>query len=81
MRLNAFMEGLEIFARHFNDTSGFHLAAEHDQFFLYKTDSPLTEEELEVVNELGWFQDEVPYDDETEERGPYDPDEGWSCFV
>lgn len=75
MKLSAFVRGLEILRPHFKDADGFHIGAEHDQFYVYMTDTPLNESELAEMKELGWFQPEV------KDNAPYDPEEGWSAFT
>lgn len=74
MKLSAFISGLNILKPHYNGGDGYHLGAEHDQFYAYPTDTPLSDEEVQQMRGLGWFQPEMP--DE-----PYDPKEGWSAFV
>ena len=80
MKLSAFIEGLQILKPHYKDGDGYEIGAEHDQFYAYQTETPLTDEEVARMRELGWFQPEVPEDDD-ENPGPYDPEEGWSAFV
>lgn len=74
MDLGDFKSGVEIISRYYADPSGYHLAAEHDQIYLYPTDSPMSEEDVAAVKELGWFQDGG-------EDDVYDSDNGWSCYV
>lgn len=74
MDLGSFITGAEIIRKYYSAQDGYHLAAEHDQIYLYATDRPMTEEDVLTVKELGWFQDDVE-DDE------YDPNNSWSCYV
>lgn len=74
MRLNDFMAGADLLANHFNDRSGFHIGAEHDQFYVYATDRPLSPEDVKRMHELGWFQEDA-------EAPAYDPAGGWTCYV
>lgn len=71
MRLDNFIEGLEILQRYFDDP-GHELGAEHDQIYVYATLTAMTNEDVKRLHELGWFQEN------TEE---YDPHEGWTCYV
>lgn len=80
MKLNAFIDGLNILRTHFEDGDGFHIGAEHDQFYVYKTDTPLDSGEVGMLRDLGWFQPEVE-EDENGDAGPYDPEEGWSAWA
>jgi hypothetical protein len=76
MKLSNFMEGLQILRAHFNDDGdGYHIGSEHDQFYVYKTDTPLSDEEYKLMRSLGWFQPEL------EDGAPYNADEGWSAFT
>ena len=80
MKLSNFISGLNILRPHFKDGDGYHLGSEHDQFYVYKTDTPLDSGEVGMLHDLGWFQPEVGEDDNGD-RGPYDPEEGWSAFT
>ena len=42
MKLSEFLEGLTILKPHYKGGDGFHLGAEHDVFYAYATDTPLT---------------------------------------
>lgn len=77
MNLQRFMEGIDILKDYYDDTSGYHLGAEHDQIYLYPTDRPIVEADLQRLTDLGWFQDEVPGD----LPESYDPESSWSCYV
>ena len=81
MKLDNLIEGLTILRPHYkNGGDSYNTGAEHDQIYAYQTDTPLTETEAARMRELGWFQPDVPEDDE-ENPGPYDPEEGWSAFT
>lgn len=75
MKLGDFQTGLVILRGHFNNPDGYYIGSEHDQFFVYKTDTPLDKEELAWMGAHGWFQEDIGEDD------PYDPEEGWTCYV
>ena len=75
MKLNNFLEGLKTLQPFYKDGNGHHIGAEHDQFYAYATDTPLTPEAVENMLALGWFQPEQ------EDEAPYDPEEGWSAFT
>lgn len=75
MNLRSFTDGLAILSRYFDNPNAYALGAEHDQFYVYKTDRPVTEPDVVALRELGWFQPEQ------ESGEPYDPGEGWSCWV
>lgn len=75
MKLNNFIEGLQILQPYYDKPDGYHIGAEHDEFYAYATDKPLTPEHVAKLRELGWFQAEV------EDGAPYDPAESWSAYT
>jgi hypothetical protein len=75
MRLSAFIEGLRTLQPYYVGGDGYHIGAEHDQFYAYPTDRPLSPEDVQKMRDLDWFQPDV------EENSPYDPKEGWSAFT
>lgn len=80
MKLNNFIEGLQIFQPYYDNPDGYHIGAEHDQVYVYSTDKPLPEAAVERLVELGWFQP----DSEVEEGfgfKDYRAEEGWSAYV
>ena len=79
MLLSKLIQGLQIFQKYYN-TDGYNTGAEHDQFYAYATDKPLSEEDLRRVVVLGWFQDDVEFEDEFK-PSDYDPEHGWSAYV
>jgi len=76
VNLANFRAGLDILAPYFDKPDGCHLGAEHDQIYVFATDRPLTETDVQRLRDLGWFQPEQEGED-----APYDPAEAWSCFV
>jgi hypothetical protein len=77
MNLANFIAGLQLLSNHFEKRDGYHIGAEHDQFYVYQTDRPLSPEDVARLYALDWFQEGKS------EEGPasYDPGEGWTCFV
>jgi hypothetical protein len=75
MKIQAFIEGLNILSGYFDGGDGYHIGAEHDQFYVYATHKPLTDEDVAKMRELGWFQPDLGDD------APYSPEDGWSAFV
>lgn len=76
MKLSNFIEGLTILRPYYSDPDGYHIGAEHDQFFAYATDRPLSDEDLNKMRGFGWFQPDVEDNDSI-----YYPEEGWSAFT
>jgi hypothetical protein len=79
VNLKNFCGGLEILRPYFNDPNGYHIGAEHDQFFVFATDMPVSAEDVATLRALGWFQPEVDEDDDGNQQ--YEPGEGWSAFT
>ena len=75
MKLSNFIEGLKTLQPYYKDGDGYHIGAEHDQFYAYQTERPLTTEDVQKMRALGWFQPDQ--DDDAE----YNPEDGWSAFV
>ena len=48
------IEGMQILLPKYKNPDGYHTAAEHDVFYMYETDTPLTDEEQARMEELGW---------------------------
>lgn len=78
MKLSNFVEGLKVLQPYYINGDGYHIGAEHDQFYAYKTDIPLTEKDQKRMVELGWFQPESGMSEYNED---YDPENGWSAFT
>lgn len=73
--MSNFIEGLKTLQPYYQNADGYNIGAEHDQFYAYATERPLTPEDVQKMRDLGWFQPEV------DDGADYDPDEGWSAFV
>lgn len=78
MKLSNFIEGLKTLQPYYKDGDGYHIGAEHDQFYTYQTDKPLTPEHQQRMCALGWFQ---PEGGMSEDGGEYDPEVGWSAYT
>ena len=79
--LNDFIEGLKTLQPYYNDPNGYHIGAEHDQFYAYMTDRPLTPEDVQKMHSLGWFQLDINDDEDSEDDVEYDPDLDWSTYT
>jgi hypothetical protein len=75
MKLSNFLDGLNTLRPYYNNPDGYHIGAEHDQFYAYATDKPLMPEDVQKMRDLGWFQPDMADD------APYGPEEGWSAFT
>ena len=79
MDLNSFIEGLKTLKPYYDNGDGYHIGADHDHFYAYATDRPLTPEDVQKMRDLGWFQ--TGQEDEDDDSAAYDPEDGWSAFV
>lgn len=75
MKLSDFIDGLKTLQPYYDGGDGYHIGAEHDQFYAYKTDKPLTLEDVQKMRELGWFQPNQGYGAE------YNTEASWSAFT
>jgi hypothetical protein len=75
VNLANFIEGLRILQPYYAKPDGYHIGAEHDQFYAYATEKPLSPDDVKRMRDLGWFQPDE--DDEP----TYDPRDGWSAFT
>jgi len=75
MKLSNFIEGLKTLQPYYAGGDGYHIGSEHDQFYAYPTNRPLTTEDVQKMRDLGWFQPEVT------DKTLYHPQEGWSAFT
>lgn len=75
MKLNNFLEGINILRKYYKNPDGFHMGAEHDIFYMYPTDNELSQAHYKRLIELDWFQEEVG------DSGVYEPSAGWAAFV
>lgn len=81
MEFDKFVEGLTILRKYYDDPSGYHIGAQHDQFYAGATNQPLMDADFVRMKALGWFQPEQDYDSEDDDAIPYDPEDGWSAFT
>lgn len=75
MNLGDFIRGLTTLQGYYDNPYGYHIGAEHDQFYAYPTDSPVSEDDFRILKGWGWFQVDV------EDEDVYEPNAGWSAFV
>jgi len=86
MRTKDLIEGIQILDRYRSEETkgGYNICASHDEIGLYPTDESLSEEDLNRMEELGFFQSrddvEIPEDEEWSVKY-YDSGSGWRAFV
>lgn len=81
MKINDFIEGIQILSKYYDKPNGYHIGAEHDVFYVYSTDRQVATEDLNKLCELGWFQDADTGDEDEFKPEHYDPEEGWQAFM
>lgn len=69
--LNEILQGLLILKKYFDAGNKYNTGAEHDVFYVYKTDRPLSNSDVKEMKKNNWFQEDV--DD-------YDEEEGWMYY-
>jgi hypothetical protein len=79
MNIKDFKDGLEILIKYYDNQEGFHLGAEHDIFYMYPTDNPVSDSDVELLRNLGWHQEDCEYDGDG--KFIYDVDNAWGAFV
>lgn len=77
MKRTKFLLGLNILSKYYNETNEYSMGAEHDQFYAYATDHPLSEEDFKKMIEHNWFQPDA-YDNNFKQ---YLPGECWSAYL
>ncbi len=80
MILSRFIAGLQILQPYY-DKDKYSIGAEHDVVYVYRTDRPLTPEDVGRMVALGWFQPEVHTGDDSFTADHYDPEEAWGTYV
>ena len=80
MKLNDFIDGLLILKKYYNE-DGYHIGANQDQFYVYRTDYPLSSEDVDSLIDLGWFQPNTIDHDPNIDWAEYDSNLGWSVFI
>jgi len=76
------MAGLHTLLPYYDNVDGYHTSAEHDVLSTYPTDRPLSEDDVQRMLDLGWFQEDSEWEDSDEMKATdYKTDESWACFT
>lgn len=51
--LSEIIEGMQILQKYY-EKDGWHVGAEHDIIYMYETSRPVSEEDREKLDQLGW---------------------------
>lgn len=79
MKLSNFVDGINLLRPYYDDPDGYHIGAEHDEFYMYQTSRPLSDDDLKKLLALGWLQtDGGAHADSPQD---YDPEAGWMAFT
>lgn len=76
MKLSDFINGLKVLQPYY--THKYCLGAEHEIFYAYATDKPLSSEDVKKMIKYGWHQET---DDGEFSEENYDSDESWCAFI
>jgi hypothetical protein len=79
MKTRDIIKGIEILEKYRQKQDGFDISAEHDVIYCSATDSEVSEADLIVLIELGWFQEGV-YGENDFSLSEYDLEEPWTCY-
>ena len=78
MRLSKFIQGLQILQQYYKNADGYPLMANRNEIKLSATDTPLPDEDVKILRELGWFQ--LCEWNGDGQQPSYDPEEGWMAI-
>ena len=88
MKFSNFIDWLNILKKYYKKIDGYHIGVEHDQFYAYETDFPITPEDVQKLLDLGWFQLELiqidggtVIDCGAAVGAEYNPKATWSAFI
>jgi hypothetical protein len=79
MKLDDFVNGINILRQYYDKPDGYHIGAEHDEFYMYATDKPVSAEDVKKLLTLGWFQTDGGAHLETPQD--YNVESGWMAFT
>lgn len=77
MNMDNFISGLGILEQAFNDPAGCHMVSEHEEFYVNRTDRPLSAEDVSELKRLGWSQPDLRRDSIV----AYDPAMSWMARI
>lgn len=78
MDVKNFLEGMHTLRPYYTHPDGYNMGAEHDIIYMYATNKPLTESDVQKMFALGWFQPECIVDGD---HGPYSFEDGWAAHT
>lgn len=58
MRLDQFIAGVQIISKYYDNPRGYHIGADHDEFFMYPPDKDVSVEDRETLEELDWIEND-----------------------
>ena len=72
MNTKSLMRGIQTLLPYYDDENGYHSGSDHDVFYMFATDKPVSEEDQEELEVLGWYQ---PHGAE------YSQSESWYAYI
>jgi hypothetical protein len=82
MKTKNIIEGLLTLQPYYDDSDGYNIGTEYDVLYAYKTDRPLSADDVENMVALGWYQN---YDGLNEDgdfsSADYRPGESWVAYT
>lgn len=79
MKISDCIGGLQVLQPYYDNE--YNVGAEHDVFYAYATQRPLTPEDVQKMVNFGWFQQDADTGDDDFEAKHYDPEEGWCSYT
>lgn len=82
MNIDELVKGIQVIRKYYDDPNGYKCDAEHDIFYMNRTDRPIECNDLNTLIDLGWFQDDAYLGDDDEFNVEhYDTSETWAAHV
>jgi hypothetical protein len=69
MKTSNIIKGMQILQKYYNSDNQYVCSAEHDIIYMFETDTEVSEEDISILEELGWNNEEE------------DCDGSWCCNV
>lgn len=80
MNLKDLLTGIRTLQSYYTKPEGHHLAAEHDQIWLYATDKPLPPDDVQKMIDANWWQERSDYSKDFM-VAEYDPEKSWTGYT
>lgn len=83
MKISNLIAACEIIKKYYTNPNGYHICTEHDKFYFVRTDKEMSEEDINKMLELDFFQEEGIQKElySSENKTEYNPSEAWCAFT